>query len=331
MPTMASGQRTTMQAITYNRYGPPDVLELRDDLGMPAIGHDEVLVRVHAAGVDPGVWLYLTGEPRVVRTAAGLLKPKRQIPGRALAGRVEAVGRDVTDLEPGDEVYGQLLGGAYAQYAAAPAEVLALKPANLTFEQAAAVPLSAATALQGLRDVGKVRPGDKVLINGASGGVGTFAVQIAKALGAEVTGVCGTRNVDLVRSLGADQVIDYTREDFTAGGPRYDLILDLVGNHSVPGCRRALTPKGTLVLSSGPPNPVIRRILTALVLSPLVSQRLVSFTQKVSRKDLDDLRALIEAGRVTPVMDRTFPLREAAEALRHQGAGHARGKTVLTI
>jgi NADPH:quinone reductase-like Zn-dependent oxidoreductase len=327
---MATGLKSTMKAMVYHQYGTPDVLALRE-APVPAPADDEVLVRVHAAGVDPGVWFCLLGTPFVVRAAVGLRRPRCPIPGRALAGRVEAVGRRVTRRRPGDAVYGEISGGAYAEYVAAPAAALAPKPANLTFEQAAAVPLSAVTALQGLRDKGRIQPGQQVLINGASGGVGTFAVQVAKAFGAHVTGVCSTRNVELVRSIGADQVIDYTREDFTRSGARYDLIFDLIGNHSLAACRRALTPTGRLVLSSGPPSPVFRRIIAALVLSPFMGQKMVPLLAMSVASDLETLTALIEAGKITPVIDRTYPLSETPEALRRQGEGHARGKTIVTI
>lgn len=328
---MLTAQRTTMHAMVYHAYGSPDRLALQE-VAQPTIKEDDVLVRIRAAGVDPGVWFTLLGQPLIVRPmTGGLFRPRQTILGRALAGQVEAVGRAVTQFQPGEEVYGEIDGGAYAEYAAVPAALLARKPVNLTFEQAAAVPLSAVTALQGLRDAGQIKAGHRVLINGASGGVGTFAVQIARSFGAEVTGVCSPRNSDLVRSIGADKVIDYTREDFTRGGARYDLILDLIGNHSLSDCRRALTPTGRLVLSSGPPSPVFRRIIVALLLSPFMSQKMVPFLQQMSAQDLAALKNLIETGAVTPIIDRTYPLSELPAALHYQGEGHAQGKTIITI
>ena len=320
-----------MKAMVYHEYGAPDDVLGLQDIDKPVVHDEGVLVRVEAAAVDPGSWHYLIGTPYIVRTTAGLFKPRRKILGRAVAGRVEAVGNDVTEFEPGDEVFGEIIGGAFAEYVSVSEDVLALKPTNLTFEQAAAVPLGAITALQGLRDKGQIQPDHKVLINGASGGVGTFAVQIAKSYGADVTGVCSTRNVDMVLSIGADHVIDYTQEDFTQGGQRYDLILDLVGSRSMSDLRRALTPKGTLVLSSGPPSPVIRRLITALVVSPFVSQKMVPLAEKPTKKDLVVLKELIEAGKVTPVIDRRYELSEVPQALRYLGEGHAQGKVVITV
>jgi NADPH:quinone reductase-like Zn-dependent oxidoreductase len=323
-----------MKAIVLDRYGAPgDVLELQE-IDKPVVGDDDVLVRVHAAGVDPGVWHLVRGEAYIARMAFGLRKPKNKALGRDAAGTVEAVGRNVTRLQPGDEVYAEIDTGSFAEYACVSEGVLGRKPANLTFEQAAAVPLSANTALQGLRDSGNVQPGQKVLINGASGGVGTFAVQIAKSLGADVTGVCSTRNVDLIRSIGADHVYDYTQEDFTRSGQRYDLILDLIGNHSLSDCRRALTPKGTLVLSSGNGGRWLGpfgRIINALALSPFVGQRLRPLVAKRSNENLVVLTELIESGKVTPVIDRTYPLSETPEAIRYVEEGHARGKVVIAV
>jgi NADPH:quinone reductase-like Zn-dependent oxidoreductase len=290
-----------------------------------------VVVRVHAAGVDPGVWLLVTGEPRILRAAAGLRRPKRAIPGRALAGRVAAVGPAVTRFRPGDDVYGELPGGAYAEYAAAPEKLLATMPAGLSHEEAAALPLSGTTALQCLRDAGRLRPGGHVLVNGAAGGVGTLAVQIAKALGARVTAVCAPDSAALVTSLGADDVIDYTREDFAAAGPRYDVVLDLVGNHALARSRRALAPGGRLVLSAGPPAPSIRRTLAALLTYPVLRRKTVPGFAVPKAADLDALREMVESGAVRPVVGRTYPLAETAAALRQQGDGHARGKTVITV
>jgi NADPH:quinone reductase-like Zn-dependent oxidoreductase len=323
-----------VQAITYHRYGPPDVLALEavDD---PAVGDDQALVRVHAAAANPRDWHLMRGLPYVVRPQFGLRRPRRTRLGGDVAGRVEAVGRDVTRLRPGDEVFADIETGGFAELVAIPEDLAERKPANLSFEQAAAVPLAALTALQGLRDHARVQPGQKVLIVGASGGVGTFAVQLAKWLGAEVTGVCSTRNLDLVRSLGADAVVDYTREDFAANGRRYDVIFQLAGTRSPSDCRRALTPRGTLTLSSGDSDGrwigPIDRMVKAILLSPFVGQRLGAFLARPSRHDLALVRELIEAGTVTPVIDRTYPLRETAEAIRHLETGHARGKIVITV
>ena len=326
----AETMTSTMKAVVHDRYGTPDVLRVAE-VDVPEAGPGEVLVRIRAAGVDPGVWFFLTGKPYVVRAASGPRRPRRPILGRAVAGRVQAVGGAVTQWRPGDEVVAELSSGAYAEYVAAPAKALARKPAGLTFAQAATLPISATTALQALRDAGRAGPGKHVLVNGASGGVGTFAVQIAAALGAEVTAVCSTRNADLLRSIGADHVVDYTREDFTAGGPRYDVILDLIGNHSLRESRRALTATGTLVLSAGPPAPVFRRMIAAFALSPFVGHRLVPLVATPKAADLDAVRDLVDEGKVTPVLDRTFDLADTAGALRHQGDGHARGKTVVTV
>jgi NADPH:quinone reductase-like Zn-dependent oxidoreductase len=327
-----------MKAIVQNAYGAPqDVLELRE-VGRPPVVKDEVLLRVHAASVNPGDWFLLTGTPYLVRLAGsgmgfGLRRPKRPIPGQDAAGRVEAVGVEVTRFRPGDEVFGEITG-AYAEYASVPEGVLGLKPANLSFEQAAAVPVAGVAALQGLRDAGRLRPGQTVLIIGASGGVGTFAVQLAKAFGAEVTGVCSTRNLELVRSLGADRVIDYTGEDFTRGGRRYDLIFQVAGRQSPSACRRVLAPNGTLVLSSGEGGRWLGpmgRIIGALVRSRFGSQRLVPLVARKDSNDLAVLTELIEAGKVTPVIDRRYALADIPEALRRQSEGHAQGKTVITV
>jgi NADPH:quinone reductase-like Zn-dependent oxidoreductase len=322
-----------MKAIAYDRYGPPDVLELRD-VDQPAAKDDEVLVRVHAASVNPADWHLITGTPYIARLAAGLRKPKVQIPGIDVAGRVEAVGGNVTQFRPGDEVFGAH-SSTFAEHVGVPEDETALKPANLTFEQAAAVPVAGVTALQGLRDKGRLQPGQKVLIIGASGGVGTFAVQLAKSFGADVTGVCSTRNVDLVRSIGADQVIDYTQEDFIRSGQRYDVVFQVAGTRSPSDLRRALTSKGTLVLCSGEGGGrllgPVGRIIGALVRSRFGSQKTVMWIAKVTRKDLVELKELIEAGKVTPVIDRRYTLAEVPEALRYQGEGHTQGKTVITM
>jgi NADPH:quinone reductase-like Zn-dependent oxidoreductase len=326
-------EESTLKAITYHRYGSPDVLEL-EEVDEPVVNDDEVLVRVRAVSVNPRDWHFMRGLPYVMRPV-GLRIPKDGGLGSDVAGQVEAVGKDVTRFRPGDEVYADVLAGGFAEYARVPEGLVELKPANLTFEQAAAVPLAALTALQGLRDHGRVQPGQKVLIIGASGGVGTFAVQIAKSFGADVTGVCSTRNVDLVRSIGADHVIDYTQEDFTQSGQKYDLILQLAGTRSASDCRRALTSGGTLLLSSGESDGrwigPLARIIKALVLSPFVSQRLAPFEAKRSREDLQALRELIEAGKVSPVIDRTYPLSDLPDAMRYLEEGHARGKVVVTV
>ncbi len=323
-----------MKAIVQDRYGSADVLELRE-IEPPEVEDDEVLVCVRAAGVDPGVWHVMTGLPYLIRIAGyGFRAPKSPVRGNDLAGRVEAVGKDVTQFQVGDEVFGTS-DGTFAEYVSAKATHLAPKPANLSFEQAAAVPTSALTALQGLRDHAEAQPGQGILIIGASGGIGTFAVQLAKAFGAEVTGVCSTSKVDMVRSLGADHVIDYVSDDFTQRPQRYDVILDMAGNRSLSTLRRALTPEGTLVIIGGEEGGRwlggTDRQIRALLLSPFVRQRLRTFVAKESADDLLVLKDLIESGKVTPVVDKTFALREAAEAIRYLDEGHARGKLVLSV
>ncbi|HYP08827.1 MAG TPA: NAD(P)-dependent alcohol dehydrogenase [Bryobacteraceae bacterium] len=321
-----------MQAVVFHRYGSPDVVELRE-LDRPVAGDGEVLVRVRAASVNALDWRVTTGRPYFVRMMEGLPKPKNPRLGVDLAGQIEAVGRNVTRFQPGDEVFGAQRG-AFAEYVCAPEEALALKPANLTFEQAAAVPVAGLTALQGLRDKGRVQPGHNVLINGASGGVGTFAVQIAKSLGANVTAVCSSRNVAMVRSLGADQVIDYRQEDFTRSGQRYDLIFDVAGNRSLSACRRVMSARGTYVAVGGPDGRWIgpaAPLLKALLLSRFVSQNLVPFVSALSQADLVVLKELIEANQVTPVIERCYPLSEVAEAIRYLETGHARAKVVITL
>lgn len=322
-----------MKAIVQDRYGSADVLQFRD-IGRPAIAAGEVLIRVHAAGVDRGVWHLMTGLAYPVRLAGyGLRAPRTPVPGTDLAGVVEAVGPDVTSVQPGDEVFG-IGTGAFAEYARAPESTLAPKPDSLTFEQAAAVAISGLTALQALRDHGRVEPGQTVLIIGASGGVGTFAVQLAKAFGAEVTAVCSTAKADLVRSIGADRVIDYTRDDF-ADGRRYDVILDIGGHSSLARLRRALAPTGTLVIAGGETDGRwlggSDRQLRALVLSRFVSQKLTTFIAKGNREDLIVLTGLIESGKVRPVIDRTYPLDQAPQAIWYLKQGHARGKVVIAI
>jgi len=316
-----------MKAIVQTGYGSADVFELKE-IDKPVVEENDVLVRVDAAALHAGDYFAMRGEPYLVRMSAGWPKPKDYVPGYDVAGQVEAVGKNVTQFQPGDEVFGACQRTC-AEYVCAAEDKFAPKPANLTFEQAAAVPTSAVAALRGLRDVGKVQPGQKVLINGASGGVGTFAVQIAKALGAEVTGVCSTRNVDMVRSIGADHVIDYTEEDFTQGGPRYDLILDQVANHSLSDCRRALTPQGTHIPNSG--HSGLGYIIKASVLSLFVRQQGGPYLAVPNNQDLVDLKELIEDGKVTPVIDRTYPLSETPEAFRYLDEGHARGKVVITV
>ncbi len=322
-----------MKAIVYCDYGSPDVLKL-EDVEKPVPGDDQVLIRVRGASVNPLDWHYMRGTPYVARLDVGLRKPKVTRLGVDFAGTVEAVGRNVTQFKPGDEVLGAKTG-AFAEYVSVREDrALVVKPANLTFEQAAAVPVAAITALQGLRDKGKLQPGQKVLINGASGGVGTFAVQIAKSFGADVTGVCSTRNVEMVRAIGADRVIDYTREDFTRSGQRYDLILDNVGNHSLLECRRALNPKGRYIMVGGPAGRWIDplpRALDALVLSRFVSQDMGMFLAELNKKDLTVLRDLMQAGKVTPVIDRRYTLSDVPAAIRYLEEGHARGKVVITL
>ena len=322
-----------MKAIVHYKYGAPDVLELKN-IDKPAAKDKEVLVRVHAAAVNAADWHLVRGLPYIMRMAMGLLKPKNIVRGGDVAGRVEAVGKDAKQFRPGDEVFAEVDTGSFAEYVCVSEDLLGLKPANLTFEQAAAIPLAANTALQGLRDRGQVQPGQRVLINGAAGGVGTFAVQIAKSFGADVTGVCSTRNVDMVRSIGADHVIDYTQEDFTQSGQRYDLVFDLVGNRSLSDCRGALTPKGTLLLSSGHGGRwlgPIGRIIKALLLSPFVSQRLRPLVATSSKENLVVLKELVESGKVTPVIERTYPLSEVPEAIRYLEEGHAQGKVVIAV
>jgi NADPH:quinone reductase-like Zn-dependent oxidoreductase len=321
-----------MKAIVYHEYGSPDVLKC-EEIEKPTAGDDEVLIRVRAAAVNPLDRHFMRGEPYPIRSMTGLSKPKAGRPGIDLAGQVEAIGRNVTRFQPGDEVFGASKG-AFAEYVCAGENKLVLKPANITFEQAASVPVAALSALQGLRDKGRIQPGQKVLINGAAGGVGTFSVQIAKSFGADVTGVCSTKSADIVRSIGADHVIDYTREDFTKSAQRYDLIFDCVGNRSLSDLRRAMTAKGTYVVVGGPAGRWIGPLapsLRALLVSPFVSQNLVTFTASINKEDLVVLKELIEAGKVTPVIDSCYTLSEVPEAVRHLEEGHARGKIVITV
>jgi NADPH:quinone reductase-like Zn-dependent oxidoreductase len=324
-----------VKAIVQERFGPPDVLQLADT-DPPGVGSGEVLVRVHAAALNPYDWHIMRGDPLIARLMGevGLTKPKARVAGVDAAGRVEAVGANVRGLQRGDEVLG-FCRGAFAEYARAEADKMVPKPVSLTFEQAAAVPMAGATALRGIRDVGAVRAGHRVLVNGAAGGVGTYAVQIAAALGAEVTGVCSTRNAGLVRSIGAAHVVDYTTEDFTDGRARYDVILDNVGNRPLSRLRRALTPAGTLVLNGGgAPGHVfgpVAGILRAVVVNGLVRERLRLIPHEQKREQLFALTGLIEAGKLTPVLNRTYPLAETAEAMRRVEQGHARGKVIITV
>ena len=325
-----------MKAIVQDRYGGPDVLEF-SDIDRPVPNDNEVLVQVRAAGLHRGDWHVMSGLPYLIRLVVpdlGLRKPKIPVRGMDLAGRVEAIGPNVTRFQPGDEVFGWA-DGAFAEYAAAPQDQLAPKPANLSFEQAAAVPTSGFAALQGLRDSGEVQPGQQVLIIGAAGAVGLFAVQLAKTFGAQVTGVASTTQLELVRSVGADEVIDYTRDDVTDGTRRWDLILDTAGHRSLSQLRRVLTPKGTLVIvgSEGRGRWLggFDRSLRAPLLARLVGQRLRMLASKPGQQDLQTLRELLEAGKLTPVIDRTYPLGDVPEAMRQMVEGHTRGKLVITV
>ncbi|GAA4181097.1 NAD(P)-dependent alcohol dehydrogenase [Streptosporangium oxazolinicum] len=327
-----------MKAFVLRSYGSPDVLDLTD-IDKPVPGDGEVLVRVRATSVQPYDWHHMRGEPYVARLMGGLglRRPRISILGADMAGQVEAVGRNVTGFRPGDEVFALLKQGGFAEYVCVGQDELAPKPRNLSYEQAAAVPMAAVTALLGLRDEGRIQPGQRVLVNGASGGVGTFAVQLARAFGAKVTGVCGPRNVDLVRSIGADEVIDYAKEDFTRNGQRYDLLLDVAGGRSASACRRALTPRGTYVIVGGPGGRWLRPVghmLSAFAASPFVSQRTaradaVGCAEK--KRNLMTLTELIEAGKVTPVIDRGYPFEEIRTAVRYQEEGHSPGKVVITL
>jgi NADPH:quinone reductase-like Zn-dependent oxidoreductase len=323
-----------MQAIVYTRYGTPDVLQLKE-VEKPIPKDGEVLVKVHAASVNALDWHYMRGKPFLIRiSGTGLRTPKDPRLGVDLAGRVEAVGSKVTQFQVGDEVFG-MGSGAFADYACAREDAVVVKPTTMTFEASAAVPIAALTALQGLRDKGHIQPGQHVLINGASGGVGTFAVQIAKSFGAEVTAVCGTRNAEMARSLGADHVIDYTQEDFTKNGQRYDLILAVNGYHPIFAYRRALRPTGVYVLVGASNEHLMRAMRQTMLLGPVISRtgrrKMHNFLAKPTQKDLLVLTALLEAGKVVPVIDRRYPLSETAEAIRYLEEGHARGKVVITV
>jgi NADPH:quinone reductase-like Zn-dependent oxidoreductase len=333
-PEPATARETTMKAIVQDAYGSADLLKLAD-VDRPVPKDDEVLVRVHAAGVERGVWHLMTGLPYLLRIAGfGLRRPKNPVRGREVAGVVEAIGKDVTRFRPGDAVMG-IGEGTFAEYVRAREDKLVPKPASLTFEQAAVVPISAATALQAVRDQGKVQAGQKVLVIGASGGVGSFAVQFAKAFGAEVTGVASTAKLDLVRSIGADHVIDYTREDVADGRQRYDVILDIGGNRSLSHLRRALTPRGTLVLVGGEGGDRwtggMGRQVRAVATSSFARQNMRMFINKERHDHLQRVAELVEAGKVTPVVDRTYPLSAAPEAIRYLEQGQARGKLVVTV
>jgi NADPH:quinone reductase-like Zn-dependent oxidoreductase len=321
-----------MKAVVYYHYGSPDVLRC-EEIEKPATGDNEVLIKVRAAAVNPLDWHFMRGTPYLVRIMTGLRKPKITRLGVDVAGHVETVGPKVTEFKPGDRVFGSCRG-AFAEYACTSEASLVMMPKNVTFEQAASVHIAALTALQGLRDKGKIQPGEKVLINGASGGVGTFAVQIAKWFGTQVTGVCSTRNVELVRSIGADRVIDYMQQDFTTGTERFDLVFDCIGNHSLLACRRVMKPGaiyvgvgGQSVTSIG----ILAGMIGKLVLSPFVSQKFAGFMAKSSKEDMTILRDLMEAGKIIPVIHRSYRLSETPEAIRHLEEGHARGKVVITL
>jgi NADPH:quinone reductase-like Zn-dependent oxidoreductase len=322
-----------MKAAVYTKYGAPDVVEIKD-IEKPSPKDDEVLIRIRATSVNPLDWHFMRGKPYVVRAMSGLTKPKITRLGVDVAGQVEAVGRKVTQFKAGDEVFGACRG-AFAEYGCAPESSLVTKPRNVTFEQAGAVSVAGRTALQGLRDKGQIQAGQKVLVNGAAGGVGTFVVQIAKSFGAYVTGVCSTRNLDMVRSIGADRVFDYTHDDFAKSEQRYDIFFDCFANHSLFACRRVLNPKGIYIAIGGPSGPwmigLLGRMVTGPVLSGLTSQKFVTFMAKSSKEDLRVLGELMEAGKVTPVIDRRYRLSEVPAAVRYLEEGHARGKVVITV
>ncbi len=323
-----------MKAIVYTTYGSPDVLQLKD-VEKPTPKDNEVLIKIRAASVNAYDWHFLTADIFLIRLmGVGLLKPKNHRLGADIAGRVEAVGRNVKQFQPGDEVFGDMAGhgnGSFAEYVSAPESAIALKPSNLSFEEAAAVPMAAVTALQGLRDEGQIHPGQRVLINGASGGVGTFAVQLAKYFGAEVTAVCSTRNLDQARTLGADHVIDYTKEDFTQSGLKYELILAANGYHSLSAYKRALTPRGIYIMAGGSMAQIFEAMLLGSWMSKSGGKKMGGVSAKLNQKDLVFLKGLLEAGNIVPVIDKRYPLHEAAEAIRYLGEGHARGKVVIIM
>ncbi len=323
-----------MKAIVYTKYGSPDVLELTE-VEKPTHKDNEVLIKVHAASANAADWHLLRGDPFLLRLDSGILNPKYQILGADIAGRVEAVGRNVKQFKPGDDVFGDLSAcgwGGFAEYVSVPENALVLKPSNISFEEAAAVPMAAVTALQGIRDTGQIQPGQKVLIHGASGGVGTFAVQIAKSFGAKVTAVCSTRHLDIVRSIGADQVIDYTQEDFTQNGKRYDLIIATNGYHSLSEYKSALSPEGIYVCTGGTMAQIFESILLGPLMSRNGSKKMRNMgSARPNQKDLGVMKELLETGKVLPVIDKRYSLSEVPEALRYLGEGHARGKVVITI
>jgi len=319
-----------MKAILYTTYGPPDVLQLKD-IEKPTPKEDEVLIKIHAASINAYDWHFLTADIFLIRfMGGGLLKPKDTRLGRDMAGRIETVGKNVKQFQPGDEVFG-MVKGAFAEYACAPESSLALKPINASFDQAAALPMAALTALQGLRDEGRIEAGQKVLINGASGGVGTFAVQIAKSFGTEVTAVCSTRNLEQARSIGADYVIDYTKEDFTKNGPQYDLVFAANGYHSLSAYKRTLTSKGIYVMAGGTMAQIFQSMLLSSMMSEKGGRKMGGVSAKRNQNDLIFIKDLFEAGKVESVIDRRYSLSDASEALRYLGEGHARGKIVITM
>ena len=325
-----------MKAIVYEGFGSPDILRCQD-IEKPTPGESKVLIKVRAASINPLDWKLMKGGPFLVRMMLGLGKPKLRRPGVDVAGEVEAIGRNVTEFKPGDEVFGTCFG-AFAEYATSASvfglkSVLVKKPENVTFEQAASAPVAALTALQGLRDKGRIQAGQNVLINGAAGGVGTFAVQIARLFGAHVTGVCSTGNVEMVRSIGADRVIDYTQNDFTKSGERYDIVLDCVGNHSLSACRRLLNPQGRLVMVGAPDRAtgIVARVIGALAWSRLGTKKMVFFIARVNKDDLNTLGEFMASGKVRPVIDKRYRLSEASEAFRYMEKGHARGKVLISL
>ncbi len=319
-----------MKAIVYKRYGPSDVLQLQS-VQKPIPGDNEVLVKIRAAAANPLDWHFMRAAPFIIRFISGLLKPRHQILGADIAGQVEAIGNNVKQFKVGDEVYGEILRGGFAEYVCVNEDKLVLKPANLSFEQAAVVPVAGLTALQCLRDQGQIQPGQKVLINGASGGVGTFAVQLAKVFGADVTGVCSTQNVDMVRSIGADRVIDYTHEDFTQTGQLYELVFDNVGNRSIADIKRILAPNGMYLLNAYAPTLMLQLMLRSGKSKTGGQTMRNTDMTKTNQSDLEFLKALLETGKVVPVIDKVYPLSEVADAIRHLEEGHARGKVVITV
>jgi len=319
-----------MKAIVYEKYGSPDVIQLKD-IETPTPKDDEVLIKIHAASVNAYDWHFLTADIFLIRfMGGGLLKPKNTRLGADMAGRIEAVGKNVKEFQPGDEVFG-MVKGSFAEYVCAPENALALKPVHTSFNETAAIPMAAITALQGLRDEGQIRAGQKVLINGASGGVGTFAVQIAKSFGTEVTAVCSTRNLEQARSIGAEHVIDYTKEDFTKNGQQYDLVFAANGYHSLSAYKRALTPKGIYVMAGGSMAQIFQSMLMGSMMSETGGRKMTGVSAKRNQNDLIFIKELFEAGKVKSIIDRQYPLSEAAEALRYLGAGHARGKVVISV